>query len=251
MLPKKFDEKNSLTVLGKADLTELSTQINVLVWNIYKAKRAAWMENFKALRADRDLVLLQEAVVQAPSDSYFNEDYCEWVMARSHQHPTTGVITGVKTGSVAAAKVSKAYPSIPTEPVLNTHKLLLETHYKVCDCADTLMVLNMHAINFVSTKKFGQHLSQLSGALANHSGPVILAGDFNTWSSQRMKLFLDLAAGADLTEAAMERKRKLSHLNQHLDHLFYRGMVLRAVESHDDVSSSDHAPITATFDYEE
>jgi endonuclease/exonuclease/phosphatase (EEP) superfamily protein YafD len=77
---------------------------------------------------------------------------------------------------------------------------------------------------------------------------VILAGDFNTWNPQRLGHFLDVAAVAGLHEASMERRCRLAHLNQHLDHVFYRGLKLRSVASLSHFQSSDHAPITATFE---
>ena len=45
----------------------------------------------------------------------------------------------------------------------------------------------------------------------------------------------------------MDRQSRLAHLNSHLDHVFYRGLTLRGVDSLGHVVSSDHAPITATF----
>jgi len=131
--------------------------------------------------------------------------------------------------------------------VVKTQKLLLETHYALANSNSTLMVLNMHAINFVSVVKYVDQLGQLSSALSTHDGPVILAGDFNTWNPQRLARFQSVAGSAGLSEASMTRRSKIQHLNQHLDHVFYRGLSLRSVESLQHISSSDHAPITATF----
>jgi len=248
LLPKSVELAESIQLLGSPKLNELDSVIRCLVWNIYKARRSNWQVDFDALCANRDLVLLQEAVTNAPTDGVF--EFCnryEWVMAGSHQHPVSGVVTGVKTGCTAKAARREVYRSNYSEPVVKTQKLLLETHYELANCHSTLMVLNMHAINFVSVMKFVDQLDQLSAALAGHSGPVILAGDFNTWNPKRLKYFRRAASGAELSEASMTRRSKLQHLNQHLDHVFYRGLSLRSVESLQHVSSSDHAPITATF----
>jgi endonuclease/exonuclease/phosphatase (EEP) superfamily protein YafD len=140
------------------------------------------------------------------------------------------------------------YLSPHTEPVLQTQKLLLANTYPLKNCDKTLLVLNMHAINFVGVKKYIDQLDQLDAVLASHPGPVILGGDFNTWNPGRLMHFNNVADKAGLVEAAMQRPKKLSHLNQHLDHLFYRGLTLRSVESLRYVTSSDHAPITATFE---
>ncbi len=248
IFPNSVDQADAVRVLGRAQASELGPNIRLLVWNIYKARRSNWLSDFNDLVCDRDLVLLQEAVVNAPSDALFGlSERCEWIMACSHQQPGSGVITGVKTGCVATVDKQRVHRSRHTEPVVKTQKLLLETHYKLADSAETLMVLNMHAINFVGVKKYVDQLEQLSYALGHHSGPVILAGDFNTWSPKRLAHFKDRAERADLIEASMTRRSKVAHLNQHLDHVFFRGLCLTSVESMQQIRSSDHAPIMATL----
>ncbi len=248
LLPKSLELADSIQILGSPKLIELDSVIRCLVWNIYKARRLNWRNDFNDLCADRDLVLLQEAVVNAPTDSVF--DLCEryeWIMAGSHQHPVNGVVTGVKTGCIAKAASREVYRSNYSEPVVKTQKQLLETHYALANSNSTLMVLNMHAINFVSVMKYVDQLDQLSTALASHCGPVILAGDFNTWNPKRLAHFKSVACNARLSEANMTRCSKIKHFHQHLDHVFYRGLSLRSVQSLQHISSSDHAPITATF----
>ncbi len=251
LLPKSVDEADSIQHMGTANQAALGPVIRCLVWNIFKAKRSHWLADFKALTADRDLVCFQEAVVNAPSDDAFaSSQRFEWVMAGSHEHPQSGVVTGVKTGCVTKPLKQTVHRSNYSEPVLKTQKLLLETHYAITDSTHSLMVLNMHAINFVSVKKFVDQLDQLSMALGYHDGPILLAGDFNTWSPKRLSHFIAMATDAGLTEAGMQRRVKMRHLNAHLDHVFYRGLSLMAVESLEHVTSSDHAPITASFKIE-
>jgi len=237
--------------MGASQQQEIGSSIRLLVWNIYKAKRTNWLDDFTELCEQKDLVLLQEAVINAPSDHYFNtSDRYEWLMASSHQNPQTGVITGVKTGCVAQIQRQLVHRSRSTEPFVNTQKLLLETHYAIAGSNKTLMVLNMHAINFVRVNKYLDQLDQLRQALAAHDGPIILGGDFNTWSPNRLALFQEHAEQANLVEANMTRRTKMVHLNQHLDHVFYRGVSLRSVEALQHVRSSDHSPIAATFTVE-
>ncbi len=234
--------------MGSSQQQEIGSTIRLLVWNIYKAKRANWLEDFTRLCEEKDLVLLQEAVINAPSDHYFNtSNRYEWLMASSHQNPQTGVITGVKTGCVAKIQRQLVHRSRSTEPVVNTQKLLLETHYSIAGSDKNLMVVNMHAINFVRVSKYRDQLDQLRQVLAGHDGPVIMGGDFNTWSQSRLALFREHAQEANLIEANMTRQSKMMHLNQHLDHVFYRGVSLSSVEALQDVRSSDHSPIAATF----
>lgn len=246
--PHRYSADDELRMIGKAGQSALGPEIRCLVWNILKAKRTHWGRDFKALIADRDLVLLQEAVLNAPSDELFTaNDHFEWVMARSFRHPVSGVEHGVKTGCSVSASEQHFYLSPHAEPLSQTQKLLLVTHYPLQGETTTLMVLNMHAINFVTIAKYVEQLDQLESALRRHDGPTLLGGDFNTWSPTRLARFLEVARGAGLTEAAMSRKLRLAHMNSHLDHVFYRGLTLGKVESLGGYTSSDHAPITATF----
>jgi len=248
LLPQRYSADDAPHVLGRPAGTTLGPVIRCLVWNILKARRARWTMDFADLVADRDLVLLQEAVMRAPSDALFtSSERFEWVMARSFREPRSGVEHGVKTGCVAPSRSRRFFLSPNAEPLSNTQKLLLVTRYPLPGDRETLLVLNMHAINFVTISKYARQLEQLESALAAHVGPVILAGDFNTWSPTRLERFVEVAAGAGLEEAAMDRRSRLAHLNSHLDHVFYRGLTLRGVASLSHVNSSDHAPITATF----
>lgn len=247
-LPHCYTADDDLHVIGCAAQETLSPVIRCLVWNILKAKRASWHDDFTQLIADRDLVLLQEAVLNAPTDVLFKQSLrFEWVMARSFRHPRTHVEHGIKTGCVVEAAERHFYLSPHSEPLSQTQKLLLTTLYPLQGETAQLLVLNMHAINFVSVQKYVEQLDQLTAALIPHEGPVILAGDFNTWNPARLEHFQGIASNAGLIEAVMQRQSRLAHMNQHLDHVFYRGLTLRSVESLHHYGSSDHAPITATF----
>jgi len=251
--PESFTSDDELMVLGSAQKRCLGPVIRCLIWNIYKARRRSWSDDFKYLIADRDLVLLQEAVLGAPSDLIFTDSMrFQWNMARSFKDPVSGVEHGVKTGAVASASSAHFYLSQYSEPLSQTQKLLLACEYCLGDSDEEeqrLLVLNMHAINFVSVHKYVAQLDQLEWVLEAHSGPILLAGDFNTWSAQRLSRFLAVSQGAGLQEAVIERRSRLAHLNCHLDHVFYRGLTLRSVESLSHIKSSDHYPITATFEW--
>lgn len=249
LLPHCYTADDELQHLGRAHQQALGPVIRCLVWNILKARRPSWSSDFQELVADRDLALLQEAVFNAPSDPIFTQNVrLQWIMARSFRDPRTLVEHGVKTGCTVAPLEQHFYLSPHSEPVSHTQKLLLTTLYPLQGEDERLLVLNMHAINFVSVQKYTEQLDQLSMALVPHQGPVILAGDFNTWNPARLGRFQEVAGKAGLTEAVMRRQSRLAHMNQHLDHVFYRGLELRAVASLNHYQSSDHAPITATFE---
>ncbi|MFK7992679.1 MAG: endonuclease/exonuclease/phosphatase family protein [Granulosicoccus sp.] len=248
-LPQSFNAEDALQVMGCPKAGSLGPVVHCLLWNILKAKRSNWLNDFAQLSADRDLILLQEAVFNAPTDPLFNNsDRFGWVMARSFTDPISQIEHGIKTGSTCQADEQQFYLSPHSEPLLQTQKLLLATFYPLALNDERLLVLNMHAINFVGIKKYAEQIDQLGDVLASHTGPVIVGGDFNTWNPARLEHFRRVSSKAGLIEANMERQSKLAHMNQHLDHLLFRGLKLCSVESLGQFQSSDHSPIVATFE---
>ena len=238
-----------MRVLGRAREDAFDTEINLLVWNIQKARRRNWFADFSDLCHGQNLVILQEAVANSAHDSYFENSHTfEWMMARSFRNRHTGIETGVKTGATARSINPSSIFSPHREPLLKTSKLVLSTRYRLADSDQLLLVLNVHAVNFVSLKKYLSQLDQLRDELATHPGPVILAGDFNTWRPKRYQQFEKIALQAGLEEAVMERNTRLQHLNQHLDHVYFRDLMLTEIRSLDQITSSDHFPISVTFE---
>jgi len=259
-LPERVDVTDAPPVLGHASRETLGPVVRVLVWNIFKARRTGFVTDFEALTLDRDLVLLQESVLNAPSDRLFADSRrFQWIMGRSFREPRSRREHGVKTGAVCPATEVACWQSRHAEPVSNTRKSLLATRYRIAGAGSgtgtgagegaELLVLNMHAINFVAAPKYLSHLAQLGRAMAVHRGPLILAGDFNTWNERRRSSLIDVTREAGLNQAPLDRRARVAHLARHLDHLLYRGLRLRSATSLEHIGSSDHAPIEATFEY--
>lgn len=124
--------------------------------------------------------------------------------------------------------------------------MLLVTLYPIEGSSHMLMVVNVHAINFVSLKKYNRQIAQISQAIEGHDGPVILGGDFNTWNKKRYGQLVAIVRKFHLVELPMTRKGRIEHLYLHLDHVFYRGLEpLEAAFVR--TRSSDHDPIVARF----
>ncbi|TYK66282.1 endonuclease/exonuclease/phosphatase family protein [Colwellia echini] len=250
MIKSRYNTVESLKIMGDASKDFLGPNINILLWNVFKCKKTGWLEDFITLTENKDLVLLQEAVVNSPFDNHFNlSKQHQWIMARSFRDIQTNIETGVKTGSTVATQDHYCSASKHAEPISNTKKMLLKTVYPLCqlgqdNCERSLLVVNTHLINFVSFEKFKDHLDQIFKTLANHKGPMLLAGDFNTWNRKRLKYFKSLALSFSLTEVKMIRQPKVGHLLQHLDHIYYRGIEITNVQVHTDINTSDHYPIS-------
>jgi len=220
----------------------------LLLWNMQKCRGKEWQRDFLELIHDRHLLLLQEASLSAVNLEIFDQhEQYFWTMARSFTHLKRQSENGVKTGCRAEPVDTLCYPSPNFEPLVQTHKMLLQTSYAIDGSDESLMVVNLHALNFSRFASYQKQMSQIHSAAAEHRGPMILAGDFNTWSKNRYSHLQELTEGLGLREAEISRKSKARHLYRHLDHLFYRGLQLQKAEIVDSVSSSDHLPIVAQF----
>lgn len=247
LLPHIIPATESLQIIGGGGEKALSGEFNLLVWNIYKAKKRAWEKDFKALAEGKDLVMLQEAIFRSRFDALFDiPERMEWVMAKSHISRTVACETGIKTGCVVPSASQAFFVSPDAEPIFKTPKMLLATLYPIKDHSDALLAINIHAINFVSFTKYSRQMTQVAEAIEHHAGPVILAGDFNTWNARRHNELRTLVQRLNLTELPLTRKARFSHMYQHLDHVFYRGLESVSAEFKY-VKSSDHDPISARF----
>ncbi|PZO88965.1 MAG: endonuclease/exonuclease/phosphatase family protein [Micavibrio aeruginosavorus] len=246
--PEIYQPAEILQTFGRPCKNALGERFSVVIWNMYKGRRPNWQEDFKRLIEGKDLVLLQESVINTRFDPMFSEtEYHEWVMARSHRNLKTLAATGIKTGSSAASIQSNFYISPDVEPIFKTPKMMLATKYALEGGRGELLVVNIHAINFVSMEKYKRQIVQIVEAASSHNGPVILAGDFNTWNAPRYRFLMETAQALGLQEAGLTRKGRISHLNRHLDHIFYRGLELAGAGVATDIRTSDHYPLTAEF----
>lgn len=248
IFPDFFKADETLQIVGGAPKAAIGCSINMLVWNIYKGRNKTWHDDFLTLAKDKDFVLLQESILNTGYDDTFrNPSWFEWVMARSHKNKTTLIETGVKTGAVVKSQTQNFLISPDTEPVFKTPKMMLATTYSIEGSDRMLLVVNVHAINFVSYKKYVRNIDQIIQIVGQHTGPIILAGDFNSWGRGRYRKLTEMTMGMGLSEVTLARKGRWQHFNQHLDHVFYRGMELQSAEVLFNVRSSDHYPITAKF----
>ena len=110
-----------------------------------------------------------------------------------------------------------------------------------------MLVVNLHAVNFeLGMATFREQLNDLTALIHRHQGPVILAGDFNTWSDKREFWLNKLVGELGLQEAIRCRICAGPRSYRPLDHLYYRNLDLVEVSS-PATDASDHNPIMARF----
>ena len=175
------------SAFGQVQITEgeaLREELEILSWNIQKASNAGWAEDLASISADIDLAFIQEAAVHAQIPQSFSQSLHK---AFAQGYTTGGLETGVMT--LSASSPSGECQLTAWEPWLGTPKATSITEYPIVGREDRLLTINLHAVNFTfGVGNLQGQLEALSDVLDNHQGPIILAGDLNTWSAQRKSL---------------------------------------------------------------
>ncbi|MGE4073019.1 MAG: endonuclease/exonuclease/phosphatase family protein [Lysobacterales bacterium] len=216
-------------------------EIRVLVWNVQKGSSDQWIDDFRAMAVDSDLVLLQEAQLH-PGFAAGLSDMLRWDMVKAWQ--LAGVPTGVMTASNATPLSVRALEK--REPLLRTDKSALLTEYRLAGSELTLLVANVHAINFTAdTGAFRLQLTAIAELVNEHEGPVIFSGDFNTWRQARRVIVNQITKSLGLREVRFRGPRK-QFGSYVLDRMYYRGLDLLTSRV-PSLDSSDHNPLRVVF----
>lgn len=216
--------------------------LRVMVWNIFKQQRAEWLSVLKNFGKEAQLVLLQEAQTTPELIKFATSHYlaADQVPAISlPQHPS-GVMT------LAAAHPVYCCPLREREPLLRLAKSALITVYPLLN-GQLLMIVNIHAVNFsIGVDVYSKQLGPIGEQLASHRGPVIMAGDFNAWSRQRMNALFNFARDAGLAEVSFTDDHRRRAFGKPLDFVFYRGLDVKTA-SVLVTRASDHNPLLVEF----
>ncbi|MGL4475306.1 MAG: endonuclease/exonuclease/phosphatase family protein [Shewanella sp.] len=217
-------------------------KLSIGVWNIYKQQKPQWEGQLTKMVTANQLLLLQEASLTPTLKSFLAKTHSEVVMARAFSG--FNVINGVMNIAKASALESCAW--LAKEPWIRLPKSALVTHYALSN-GQTLLVINIHSINFEwGNKRFHSQLMALTDAIETHTGPLIIAGDFNTWRQARQTMVLKFIEKFNLSEAVPLDDHRTRVFGHTLDHLYYRGLTLTSV-SVENILSSDHNPISVSF----
>lgn len=231
------------TVLRSSSEAVDSSEIKILNWNLYKGKKSDWQNDLNDFSKIADLLLIQEALL---SHELYNALHHSMSWDATRGFVNDSLVTGVLTASSVESVKRCAFRH--TEPIIRTPKTALITEYPLENSNKNLLVANIHAINFTwGVAQFQNQLLGVMSTLVNHDGPVILAGDFNTWRERRMKIVYQLAHEIGLQEVILEEDYRKQAFGNSLDFIFYKGLVCNEAEVIQ-VSSSDHNPIRAIFE---
>ncbi|MFO7761094.1 MAG: endonuclease/exonuclease/phosphatase family protein [Thermodesulfobacteriota bacterium] len=238
------DHQNVLTSYGKSRLEILPRRLQVLVWNMYKARRPSWAADFQFLTSEKDLILLQEAFLREIMLKTLKKSHAlRWHLAAGFTSRISPAEAGVMTGARAEPLDIFYLRSPAEEPLVRLPKMAIGTVYQVEDRPASLLVLNVHAINFVGIPKFKQQMLQLGEIISGHNGPVLLGGDFNTWLSRRSHFLQEMTAALSMDAATFYPDRRSRYLKKAIDHVFVRGIDIVYSTCHYEITGSDHQPI--------
>lgn len=219
----------------------------MLCWNVHKnnRKHSRFQDFLQKTVESRgiDFILFQEASFR--DNHHFELPDFSYDAAANLE--VIGEFYGVLTAGKMESNYAKAYLSEGRESLLGPHKSLLLSRYLFED-GNTLLILNVHAINFRENQHYGIELERFLDLLKAHKGPMILAGDFNSWNAERMDKLQKVAQKLSLTAVPFEKTGKVkSFMGKALDFVFYRELELLEAEVMDEHKLSDHNPLFVRF----
>ena len=221
-------------------------EFGVLCWNTQKlTEKPEFQRTLASVLKDYPslFLLLQEVKLSAKNDWLFPG----WSYAVAPNMQTRRSVYGVLTASSYAFKEAQARLSSKREGMFATHKSYMLSHHSLAE-GGSLLVVNVHAINFVRARQFSQEIELIKEEILEHKGPLIVAGDFNVWSRQRRLSLLQFCRSVGLRQAIMVDPHHVKTYRQHpLDFIFYRDLTLQETLAIDTSNVSDHNPLYARF----
>jgi endonuclease/exonuclease/phosphatase (EEP) superfamily protein YafD len=216
---------------------------SLLSWNIQKENREGWESDFVRLSQNADIFIIQEALLTGELRRLLNRRPYYWHLVNAFEYQQ------VKTGVLTAATIEPDFvcPLRVTEPLIRFPKTVLITRYPLANTHHSLMIANIHMINFtVHISAFHDQARQMTEILMNHQGPMILSGDFNTWSEERLAIIEHMAGRLKLEPADFKSDHVRKVFGRTVDRVYYRGLILEEALVIE-VTSSDHNPLLVKF----
>ena len=220
----------------------LTSPFSLLNWNVEKAQHPELITAFAKFAKGSDLIFLQEAVPLKKNQTVIEQSLFE-AFARGY------VQNEIETGVLTLARVPHLVHCHMTaiEPWLRTPKATSVTLYPLRNSKYALLTVNLHAVNFsFGIEDYSAQLEAIAALMRPHPGPIILGGDFNTWSERRLRAVEQLAAELQLTPVPFSPDHRTTTFGNPLDHIYVRGLTWQSTEARP-VSTSDHNPLFATF----
>ena len=247
--------RSSFTLSDNSYYNEVAfnDSIKILNWNIHKEGNTRdWEIAIARIVEDKDpdFLLLQEVRLEAEVGSFISEDLqYGWEFSPNVYQGQYGAYSGVLTASNIKPKTVESALTKKTELFSEIKKTLLLAKYSVGSPASELLLINIHAINFnIGLDGFKEQMRCIAEAITEHNGPVIVAGDFNTWRQDRLDILNELALDMKLEKVdfGSDADNIMTVFGNTLDHIFISKDRLEVVNGSQDVLAvkpSDHSPL--------
>ena len=219
-------------------------EFTVLSWNGHKFSDKNFFKDLKKLSEAADIMMLQEVMHSSDWQSAFSNNipfsFTFFKSFCTNKDLATGVLSAARFKLLN--NINLVSPD--TEPITNTPKVSGVSRIEIPGHGSVLIV-NTHALNFNSGNSFEHHINQIAAYIETQPGPVIWAGDFNTWNPKRQKYLIEKTKRLALKNVIpVNDDRKLK-----LDHIFVRGFTIINAEVLNQ-TSSDHRPLIAILKFE-
>lgn len=219
-----------------------SADIHVVNWNIQKGGDPQWSADLTSLHETPDLYVFQEAPLKS---TVWNETTVDQHHAFAPGYKSRRSLTGVMT--ISATRPLTQCNLVAVEPWIRSPKATVITEYGLTDTDETLLVVNIHAVNFTfGTRAFVDQIEQAKAVLEEHDGPILFSGDFNTWRWRRAEILDEMTSELGLQVLSFDEDHRKRFMGLPLDHIYVRGLeVVDATTTR--VDSSDHNPMSVRF----
>lgn len=244
-------EKDIILTFGNASATALTNRINMLVWNLHKGADESFSTDYASLSYQKDIIMAQEMYLTPLMKGVFASFPDQYFVS------ATSFLLGnplTRTGVLNSSRVlPSSYDYVRTqtlEPIVNSPKVTLITRYPIRSTNAVLTTVNIHGINFVDAASYQKEINRIYDAIKDTKGPLVFAGDFNSWSDERDSILKVMRQKLNLNEAKFSPDERMTFNGHPLDHFFYTNdikIISAKVEGF--YQGSDHKPLEVIFEY--
>jgi len=231
----------------------LSSPFSLLNWNIHKQQNPEWSAKLNEWASQAELITLQEAKYDQALIDFSQQQHLTYFqnIAFNYKDERYGVNTfsRVQATQACGTRFSEPWTMVPKTGIATIYPI---THSSPVDSTligsqPSLLLINLHGVNFTLTAKpLKAQVMPYLQLIKQHKGPVLISGDFNTWSEDRTTEIIDTLVNAGFNETQFTKDQRLIVFGLPLDHVFYRGLTLIKAQSISTIAS-DHSPQLVTF----
>ena len=229
-----------------------SENFRIMIWNTAERRNSFWKEEFLAFSENADIILIQEiAMDEKEILSFFESEVSHgFRMAFSFFRSKSNRKTGVAIGSRVRPSSFSFTRSLNKELLWRTPKNISFATFQLCqEGCDDVLVVNAHMLWLSSFQAYIGQLEEIKKVVRSHKGPVIVAGDFNTWYKKRAHHMEDSMKSLGLSRVVFKNKKGVTHplTRMALDHIFVSESLEEVRSSIGHSYSSDHRPLFVTL----